>query len=110
MEDGMISAGVMLSLIVDRYAVTKDDALRERALDVFKGMRLCATAHGVPGFLARAVCAKDLDNPSRHFEIQLRLALGSPVSGNEKPAVAFSSRLREDDLETCLEADYRADI
>ncbi len=31
MEDCMISAGVMLSLIVDRYAVTKDEVLRQRA-------------------------------------------------------------------------------
>ena len=60
MEDGMISAGVMLSLIVDRYAVTQQAELRERADDVFKGIRLCAAAHGVPGFLARAVCAEDL--------------------------------------------------
>jgi hypothetical protein len=60
MEDGMISAGVMLSLIVDRYAVTKDESLRQRALDVFEGIELCATAHGVPGFLARGVCSEDL--------------------------------------------------
>lgn len=60
MEDGMISAGVMLSLIVDKYAVTGDETLRERALDVVKGIERCATAHGVPGFLARAVCAQDL--------------------------------------------------
>ena len=60
MEDCMISAGAMLSLIVDRYAVTKQEMLRERALDVFRGIELCATAHGVPGFLARGVCADDL--------------------------------------------------
>ena len=62
MEDCMISAGAMLSLIVDRYAVTKEDMLRQRALDVFQGIRLCATAHGVPGFLARGVCAQDLNS------------------------------------------------
>ena len=60
MEDGMISAGVMLQLIVDRYAVTKEEALRERARDVFEGVKLCATAHGATGFLARAVCHEDL--------------------------------------------------
>ena len=60
MEDCMISAGAMLSLIVDRYAVTKEEVLRERALDVFRGIQLCAMAHGVPGFLARSVCADDL--------------------------------------------------
>lgn len=60
MEDGMISAGVMLSLIVDRYAVTREETLRERAYDVFQGVRLCSAAHGVTGFLARAVCHEDL--------------------------------------------------
>ena len=60
MEDCMISAGAMLSLIVDRYAVTKDEALRQRAVDVFEGIRLCTTVHGVPGFVARGVCPEDL--------------------------------------------------
>ena len=60
MEDCMISAGVMLSLIVDRYAVTKEESLRQRALDVFKGIELCVTVHGVPGFVARGVCPEDL--------------------------------------------------
>jgi hypothetical protein len=60
MEDGMISAGVLLSLIIDRYAVTQEEFLRQRALDVFRGIQRSATAHGVPGFLARAVCPEDL--------------------------------------------------
>ncbi len=60
MEDGMISAGVMLDLIVDRYAVTKEESLRERAREVFQGVQLCASAHGCSGFLARAVCHEDL--------------------------------------------------
>ena len=60
MEDCMISAGTMLSLIVDRFAVTGEERLRERAYDVFRGIQLCATAHGVAGFLARGVCADDL--------------------------------------------------
>lgn len=59
MEDCMISAGVMLQLIVDRYAVTREELLRERARSVFEGIQLCATAHGVPGFLARGVCPAD---------------------------------------------------
>ncbi|MCL4203209.1 MAG: hypothetical protein KJ000_11965 [Pirellulaceae bacterium] len=59
MEDCMISAGVMLSLIVDRYAVTDDETLRDRAASVFQGIQLCATVHGVPGFLARGVCPED---------------------------------------------------
>jgi CubicO group peptidase (beta-lactamase class C family) len=60
MEDGMISAGVMLDLLVDRYAVTKQDDLREQARAIVEGVRLCATAHGVTGFLARAVCHEDV--------------------------------------------------
>jgi len=60
MEDGMISAGVMLSLITDRYAVTGEESLRARALEVFQGVRLCASAHGASGFLARAVSRHDL--------------------------------------------------
>jgi hypothetical protein len=59
MEDCMISAGVILSLIVDRYAVTSDETLRERANAVFRGIHLCATVHGEPGFLARGVCIED---------------------------------------------------
>ena len=60
MEDCMISAGTMLSAIVDRHAVTGEPSLRDRALDLVRGIRLCATAHGVPGFLARSVCHEDL--------------------------------------------------
>ena len=59
MEDCMISAGAMLSLIVDRHAVTKDETLRDRAAAVFQGIQRCATVHGAPGFLARGVCAED---------------------------------------------------
>ena len=87
MEDGMISAGVMLSLIVDRYAVTKEEFLRERARRVFAGIQLCATAHVAPGFLARAVCDEDLKsiyfNSSRdqytHAVHGLWLYLHSPL-------------------------------
>jgi len=46
MEDCMISAGTMLSLIVDRHVVTHEEELRARARDVVAGIRLCATAHG----------------------------------------------------------------
>ena len=60
MEDCMISAGTMLSAIVDRHAVTGEPALRGRATALVRGIRLCATAHGVPGFLARGVCHEDL--------------------------------------------------
>jgi len=59
MEDGMILGGAMLSIIADRYAVTHDETLRERMAGVFAGMRLAATVHGVPGFVARNVCPED---------------------------------------------------
>lgn len=59
MEDGMILGGAMLSLLCDRYAVTHEDSLRDRAFQVFSGMRRCATVHGVPGFVARNVCVED---------------------------------------------------
>ncbi|TWU10331.1 hypothetical protein Pla52o_57050 [Novipirellula galeiformis] len=59
MEDGMILGGAMLSIITDMYAVTEDESLRESAKQVYSGVRLCATVHGVPGFLARNVCRDD---------------------------------------------------
>jgi len=91
MEDCMISAGVMLSLIVDRYAVTIDEKLRDCADAVFRGIQLCATAHGVPGFLARAVCDEDRKsiyfNSSRdqytHAVHGLWLYLHSPLCSPE---------------------------
>ncbi len=59
MEDCMISAGVMLDLIVDRYSVTREEKLRAAAHAVFLGIKRCATVHGVPGFLARGVSPAD---------------------------------------------------
>lgn len=59
MEDGMILNGAMLSILADRYAVTKEESLKAQAAAVFSGMRLCATVHGVPGFVARNVCPED---------------------------------------------------
>jgi hypothetical protein len=59
MEDCMISAGVMLSMIVDQYSVTGNKKLRESARSVFGGIQRSATIHGAPGFLARCVCTED---------------------------------------------------
>lgn len=59
MEDGMILGGAMLSLICDRFAVTGEESLHDSAVQVFGGMRRCATVHGVPGFVARNVCPED---------------------------------------------------
>ncbi len=59
MEDGAILGGAMLSVLCDRFAVTQDESLREKAADVFMGLRRCATVHGVKGFVARNVCPED---------------------------------------------------
>ncbi len=59
MEDSMITAGTVLSMICDRYAVTEEEFLKEHANAVFKGMVLCAEVHGTPGFIARSVCLED---------------------------------------------------
>lgn len=59
MEDSMITAGAVLSMICDRYAVTGEESLRGRADAVFHGMVSCAEIHGTPGFIARSICLED---------------------------------------------------
>lgn len=59
MEDGMILGGAMLSTIVDRFDVTGEAQLQQEIAKVFRGIKLCATVHGVPGFIARGVCPED---------------------------------------------------
>ena len=59
MEDCPIFGGLLLSMLADRYEVTRDDSLAACARDVSKGLQLCATVHGVPGFVARGVCVQD---------------------------------------------------
>ena len=59
MEDGAILGGAMLSVLCDRFAVTKDEVLREKAANVFAGLKSCVTVHGVQGFVARNVCTED---------------------------------------------------
>jgi hypothetical protein len=54
-EDGAILGGAMLSVICDRFAVTREEALRAQAVEVFAGLHRCATVHGVRGFVARNV-------------------------------------------------------
>lgn len=58
MEDCMISAGVMLDMIVDRYAVTGESGLKRVANDVFEGVYRTATAPGTNGFLPRGLSPK----------------------------------------------------
>ncbi len=65
MEDGAILGGAMLSLLCDRFEVTKDESLREKAANVFAGLNRCVTVHGVHGvhgvrgYVARNVCPED---------------------------------------------------
>ena len=59
MEDGMILGGAMLSLICDRFAVTGEESPARAGRAGIRGMRRCATVHGVPGFIARNVCPED---------------------------------------------------
>jgi hypothetical protein len=59
MEDGAILGGAMLSVLCDRFAVTGEEELREKAASVFAGLKLCVTVHGVRGFVARNVCPED---------------------------------------------------
>ena len=59
MDDCPLFGGILLVAICDRYDVTRGESLKTDALSVFKGLRLCVTAHGVPGFVARGVCPQD---------------------------------------------------
>lgn len=59
MEDCDIFGGLVLSMLADQYEVTRDAALATCARDTFQGLKLCATVHGVPGFVARGVCFED---------------------------------------------------
>lgn len=59
MEDCMISAGIMLCMIIDKYYVTKDEKLKKYAYEVFKGIEKSTTAHDSKGFVARGVCVED---------------------------------------------------
>lgn len=55
MEDCMISAGVILDMIADQYAVTGDKKLRKIARHAFEGVYQTATVHGIRGFLPRGL-------------------------------------------------------
>jgi hypothetical protein len=84
-----------LSLITDRFAVTRDESLRERAKAVFQGIRRCALEHDAPGFVARGLCPEDgrgfYPNSSRdqytHVVHGLWLYRRSPLCDAETRAV-----------------------
>ncbi len=59
MEDCMILAGLMLDMLVDRFAVEKDASLKKYADKVLSGIELCASVSGSEGFIVRGVSAID---------------------------------------------------
>ena len=59
MTDGAIVNGVSLAMLCDRYAVTKDEAVKADAAKVAKGLVSLATLHGRRGFVARGICEED---------------------------------------------------
>jgi hypothetical protein len=59
MEDCAISAGVMMSMICDRFEATRDMSLRGPAEKVFAGMALLGTLSPSEGFVIRGVCPVD---------------------------------------------------
>ncbi|NUQ00041.1 MAG: hypothetical protein HUU35_09340, partial [Armatimonadetes bacterium] len=58
-EDCAMFGGMLLAAMCDRYEVTGDSRAGEDARRVFDGLRLLATVHGEPGFIARGVCVED---------------------------------------------------
>ncbi|MDD4872156.1 MAG: hypothetical protein PHR77_16495 [Kiritimatiellae bacterium] len=59
MEDCAISAGVMMSMICDRFAATGDVGLHQPAEKVFAGIVLLGTLSPSGGFVIRGVCPAD---------------------------------------------------
>ena len=59
MDDVPLFQGILLAGICDQYEATRDESLKEEAVSMAKGLQLCATAHGIPGFVARGVSPED---------------------------------------------------
>jgi len=62
MEDSSLNGGIMLDSTVAAYEVTDDDKYREQAVKIYSGLRLCAEAHGYPGYIARSVSPIDKES------------------------------------------------
>lgn len=58
-EDCAMFGGILLAAMCDQFEVTGDEAVRQHATMVFDGLKLLATVHGEPGFIARGVCVED---------------------------------------------------
>lgn len=58
-EDCSMLGGILLAALCDQFDVTGDPAVGDPARMVFAGLKLAATVHGQPGFIARGVCEED---------------------------------------------------
>ena len=59
MDDCPLFAGALMVALVELYDMTHAECLRNEAFEVYQGLKLCGTAHGVPGFVARGICIED---------------------------------------------------
>jgi len=59
MEDCMLNAGLIMDAVIARYEATGDDAMREYAAKIYRGMELDATVSPQKGFLPRGVSPVD---------------------------------------------------
>ena len=57
--DAPLICGTALSGLVDKWAVTRDPAVKEEAAKVAKGVLSLAVLHGYPGFVCRGFCSDD---------------------------------------------------
>lgn len=58
-EDCSLFGGILLAAVCDEFEVTQNPDAARRARMVFHGLKLAATVHGEPGFIARGVCVED---------------------------------------------------
>jgi hypothetical protein len=59
MDDCPLYEGALLVSLVELYDMTRAESLRNEAMEAYQGLKLCGTAHGVPGFVARGICIED---------------------------------------------------
>lgn len=59
MEDCMLNAGIMMDAVISRYEATGEEAMREYAARICKGLILDATVSHKKGFLPRGVSPAD---------------------------------------------------
>ena len=59
MEDSSLNGGIMLDATIAAYEATGDEKYALQAKTIYSGLRLCAEAHGYPGYIARSVSPED---------------------------------------------------